>query len=142
MSAYIVDSETINNIVGLLAHHHDQRHIWVIYPLRNIGYDLSKPGHLKRLAEEMFTLNCQSVDERYEEGAADEMGGDSFPYEESKGMPPTMIQQVKSLSCYLYQSCESECDKTALYQALNKIKGILACHIVSELPAYDKAKWE
>jgi hypothetical protein len=143
MSAYIVEDETINRIVSFLADCADTNKIWLYGPIRSLGYELDKPLHIKRLAEEMFTLNCQSVEGKYGEGEAENMsGGKMFAYQPISPLRFNLYQALKSLGCYLYQACEGECEESPLYQALDAIKGKLAHHLICELPQYEAAKWE
>ena len=140
MSAYIVEDETINTIVNFLANCEQEKKLWIILPLRKLGYDLLNPFQCKRLAEEMYTLNCDSIEQRYGEGEAEEMsGGQIFIYRNTPFS--NRVQVLKSLACFLYQSCEGDCEETPLYEALERIKGILAYHIMIDLPVYDTAKW-
>ena len=143
MSAYIVEDETINRIVSFLADSAETNKIWLYYPIRNLGYELDKPLHVKRLAEEMFTLNCQSVEGKYGEGEAEYMSGEQmFVYQPISPLRFNQYQALKSLGCYLYQSCEGGCEQSPLYQALDAIKGKLAYHLICETPQYETAKWE
>lgn len=141
MSAYIVEDETINRIAGYLAMCAEDKKLWITHHLDGLGYDLVNPLHRKRLAEEMFTLNCQSIEGRYGEGAAEDMSsGHAFVYcYEFDGSSRTQV--LKSLACFLYQACEGDCEKSPLFQALSNIKGVLAYDILTDMPIYDKANW-
>jgi len=143
MSAFIVEDETINKVVAYLKNCREKKELWIFYPVQDIGYDLSAPLCAKRLAEDMFTLNCRSIDERYGENEHEEMsGGKMFSYQDIAPTQYNRIQTLKALSCFLYQSCEGECDKDPLYLALESIRGKLAYSILSDLPQYNSAKWE
>lgn len=142
MSAYIVEDETINRIVSYFADCEQQQKIWITSPLSKLGYCLGNPYlfQCKRLAEEMFTLNCQSIEGRYGDGAAEDMsGGHAFVYQKLSLL--SRIQVLKSLACFLYQACEGGCEKSPLFKALEEIKGIMAYDILSDMPEYDKAEW-
>ena len=141
MSAYIVEDETINRIAGYLAKCGEDKKLWITFPLGEIGYDLNSPFHCKRLAEDMFTLNCDSIEQRYGEGAANDMsGGHAFIYQGEYDCS-VRIQVLKSLACFLYQACEGNCEKNPLYRALSRIKGILAYAILIDMSLYKNAKW-
>ncbi len=141
MSAYIVEDETINRVVGYLRICGEDKKLWIPFPLKQIGYDLANPLHCKRLSEEMFTLNCDSIEQHYGEGSAEDMsGGHAFVHQvEFDGSSRTQV--LKSLACFLYQACEGNCEKSLLYQALARIKGILAYDILSDMSLYENAKW-
>ena len=141
MSAYIVEDETINRIAGYLAMCAQDKKLWITHHLEKIGYSITNPLQCKRLAEEMFTLNCDSIEQRYGGGAAEDMsGGHAFVYCcEFDGSSRTQV--LKSLSCFLYQACEGDCEKSPLFQALSRIKGSLAYDILSDMPEYEKAAW-
>jgi hypothetical protein len=52
------------------------------------------------------------------------------------------FQNLKSLKCFLYQSCEGNASKTDLYKLLNKISKDIAFNIINNIEEYKKAKWE
>ena len=51
-------------------------------------------------------------------------------------------QFLKSLRCYLYQSCEGDCYETGLYKALDKLSLELGYFIATNQPEYELAKWD
>jgi len=143
MSAFIVEDKSINRIVAFLADCHCRGKVWLYLPLERIGFNLSEPLQVKRLAEEMATLNCMSVEGRYGEGQADKMGGcQAFVHTRTSPLESNKWQVLKSLACFLYQSCEGDCEENALYQALEAIRGKLSYHLVSDLPQFETAQWE
>jgi hypothetical protein len=51
------------------------------------------------------------------------------------------IQFLKTLKCYLYQSCEGRAEKTPLFSYLDDVRHQLEESIISELPQYETATW-
>ena len=51
-------------------------------------------------------------------------------------------QNLKSLRCYLYQSCEGQAEGTDLYKLLNKISDDIAFDIVANSKEYKEAEWD
>ena len=135
MSAFIVEDKTINEIVSIL-HNRDFRAYYLDGILTAAGVDDADPAEL---GARMFELNIESVNERYGDGEA--AGFRKLDYKFHWEPMTTNIQALKSLRCFLYQSCEGGCDQRELYKALDKFADSLAYHIVSQLPQYDKAAW-
>jgi hypothetical protein len=141
MSACIVENETIARVINHL-YVEDMRHAphdRIESLLRIAGqqalptdrsYDL-----FRKLGQAMLDLNVRSYNERYPRNPN---GPETY---EHTNHNPNRIQAYKSLRCYLYQSCEGECDKAPLYVALDEYADSLARDIVSDLPEYDSAEW-
>ncbi len=146
MSAFIVEDKTINrivswlNIVGMAGGCNDN--YWCIQPLLNLGYKLDTELGCKRLAEEIFTLNCDSIEQRYGEGQAEEFRPLDFQYQfVSSGV--SRYQVLKSLRCLLYQCCEGNIpSQNSLYNALDRLSLELSYQIVSRTPQYEAAEWD
>ena len=56
-------------------------------------------------------------------------------------MKSNQYQQLKSLECFLYQSCEGNAQHTDLYKYLESLKAQFMSLIISELPEYEQASW-
>ena len=54
---------------------------------------------------------------------------------------PWHYQFLKSLRCYLYQSCEGDCYESKLYKALDQLSLELAYFIATNQPQYELAEW-
>lgn len=146
MSAFIVEDKTINrivswlNMVGMAGGCND--YFWCVQPLIKLGYKLDTELGCKRLAEEMFTLNCDSIEQRYGEGQAKEFRPLDFQYQ-FVGSGVCRYQVLKSLRCFLYQCCEGNIpEQNSLYNALDKLSLELSYQIVSRTPQYEAAKWD
>jgi hypothetical protein len=132
MSAYVVDDITINRILGYLEYGKHAPHYIRKRLLTTVNQSYEELG------KAMYRLNCQSVDERYGEKAED-MHGDEYVYR--LDVSAGTIQAYKSLQCYLYQSCEGNCDKELLYKMLDEFKNYLGESIIADMPEYSKAEW-
>ena len=148
MSAYIVDDVTINRVVTFIFDNnraYGDKYYYTLGGLRELGYLSNAPGQdvkyaAKRLAEEMFTLNCDSVEQRYEAGCAETFRPLDFQY---RTTPCYKVHQVlKSLACFLYQACEGSGMDSALYKALEQVKYRTAWNVVSNSEDYDKLDWK
>lgn len=110
-----------------------------------MGYLPGKPSKItpfsgKKLAENMFTLNCDSVEQRYGEGQAEQFRSLDFKYNPSKKQMD-VFQILKNINCFLYQCSEGDIMQKKLYKVLEKVVGNIALSIVREMPQYEKAKW-
>ena len=134
MSAFIVEPKTINLIVT-----------WLDYEFRKDPYleriakeyqaDVVSAGWQQWLAEQMYLLNVQAVDQRYSE--QNEVS--AFVY--SPFYPSVRVAAFKSLQCWLYQCTEGTVPETWLYKFMRELEEQLAIKIVMALPSYDEADW-
>lgn len=142
MSAYVVDDSTINNIVSILSRKANNSNHFATYgALAKLGYNLGQPKDDKRLADDLFNLNVQSVCERYDDDKPENYDF-SFGYVPGLFDVPPTIQAIKSISCWMYQSCEGSCYDHPLYKAMEKLRGDLSYEIVSDMEVYSMAEWE
>ena len=131
MSAYIVEDKTINRIVTQFIN--DQYVSAFEKELEEIVGSLNP----QKIGEAMFTLNCESIEQRYGRNAG--MGEDeTYMYDEVK---EDTLQVISSLSCFLYQSCEGNCTDKPLYKLLLTYKGKLAMDVVEKMPEYSGKEW-
>jgi len=145
MSAYVVDDITINRVVGWIFHKAmGENHDYTIQSLKELGYILDTPIGCKRLAEDMFTLNCDSIEQRYGEGSAKDFRELDFKYRQVSFAETDKIHQVlKSLQCFIYQSCEGDNPKNSLlFNALEKLSDRICYNIATSATQYDKAEWQ
>ena len=153
MSAYVVEDDTINRVLTYLINiSTSSKGEWVLRPLEEIGFQIKrKPEEQERLANEMFDLNCKSVNERYGENQAEGFRELDFQYkpglkEMAFGISEliyevTFFQALKSLACLLYQCCEGNCISNPLYLALRDIQNRLCIQHVQNSPEYETAQW-
>lgn len=139
MSAFIVEDQIINRVVDWLNHlqptyQHNE------YIMQQAGYDVRSPLHCKRLAEDMFTLNCESIEQRYGEGEAEKFRDLDFRHKPEYCLD--IFQVLKSLQCFLYQCSEGSVpEQSKLYKALKDVEHNICYHLVSNMPQYEAAKW-
>ena len=139
MSAFIVQDKTINTIVTWLAE--SQEASWYKDQIEKLGYDLSKPLSIEKLAKDMFFLNCKAVDARYGENEAEKMGGLGFRFRRACASSDYAV--LKGLNCWHYQCLEGdEVPNHPLFKAMEKLASNLAQRLVSELPQYNACAWE
>ena len=103
-------------------------------------------------AEEIFkklvNLNIRSLAQRYPDDYMDMVGLVGFDprcdiWKFTGGtVKQWHYQFLKSLRCYLYQSCEGDCYETGLYKALEQLSYELAYFIATSQPEYDLAEWK
>ena len=143
MSAFIVDDKTINRVVAWM-HDAVKRQTdfsWCVRTLQKLGYKLDTEFGCKRLAEEMFTLNCDSIEQRYGKGQAKEFRPLDFQF--SLVCPPGHYQALKSMRCLLYQCCEGDVpEQSDLYNALDKVSLELSYQLISRSKAYEAVVWD
>lgn len=144
MSAYIVEDETINKVLAFLRNEGARNGSELLYgsagrALAEVGCDIENGNALDRLGQDMFDLNVYAVEERYGKGEAKEFRPLDF---KPRGlMPPTLMQALKALQCWLYQCSESDADARPLYRAMHKLETTIARAIIANLPEYHRAEW-
>lgn len=139
MSAYIVDSDTIDRIAthineALAGERPDGIYGEVCrsansYQAERCGWENST-----ELGQAMWNLNTESVNLRYRRN-------DPAPDYTFRPRHTNPLRVYRSLEVYLYQSCEEGCDKHPLYLALEKLQAKLAERIVKALPEYEASDW-
>jgi len=138
MSAWIVKDKTINIIVTHLAFDPDGH--WLKEKFKEAGYDLDTEEGRWKLGCELFSLNMDSVNQRYGDNQAETFRKLDYQYE---AIRKPKIHAFKSLHCWRYQSCEGDVDQKELFKLMEKVESSWASHIVSDLPEYDQADaWE
>ncbi len=112
----------LKNKFNITLHHHEDK---------VINENLALLGQL------LVNLNHESVNYRYDEKT------EPFNFEFSDTEPYNKVQLLKSIECFLYQSCEKpnyKQNKTYLF--IEDIKNCLQDEIINGLEEYKKAKWE
>lgn len=148
MSAFVVSDDCINKIVSWVNNvamaGHSHKYWFVVRPLSKLGYFIDTDEEcFKKLAADMFTMNCDGVEQRYGKGQAKEFRPLDFAYRYSPGFHVNVYQILKSLRCLLYQCTEGEVpEQNALYAALDTLSLNLSYAIVSNTKEYDAAQWD
>lgn len=138
MSAYVVSDETINKVVSLLYCKRNESY----WPAREIkeSYVLEGRRGFEVLAQDMFNLNVEAVEQRYGEGEAREFRPLDFKFQVVA--PGSTLSTLKALQCWLYQCSEGDVPEVSpLYKMMTEFSHLLAMEIVQNLPAYEAANW-
>lgn len=121
MSAFIVDDKTINSVVEFTSYARDAGHIRSMIA-RELGVTL--PSDAVTLADAMFGLNVNAVEQRYGIGEAVSFRPLDFKY--ARPMDTTRAVAVENLGCWLYQCAEGNIpDTSKLYSAMEKVKRLI-----------------
>ncbi len=145
MSAFVVDSATINRILAFVRY--DRNGEWARHKLAEAGYPLNGAPSLARLGSAMYDLNVAAVEDRYPDciGHPENRPGNTEEaisgYRFEGTYPPSPIAAVKALDCWLYQCAEGDVPTRPLYQLFDMIRHMLTSRIVGSLPEYEAAPW-
>ena len=96
-----------------------------------------------KVFDQLLNLNRFSLAERYPERSKEL----HFEVDRSKAvwlsrqLGHNDYQLLKSLNCYLYQSCEGDASKSNLYKTLREISNSFAHDLASKNRSYDEAEW-
>tara|TARA_X000001382_G_scaffold36376_1_gene23999 strand:+ start:948 stop:1361 length:414 start_codon:yes stop_codon:yes gene_type:complete len=136
MSAYIVNKDNLYNVITVIT--------------KIEGYSKTLKNIKERailnprsLFNELNRLNKFSISERYEDEKYNNFLSYNFDDKEYDEARKTFnqYQGLKSLRCYLYQSCEGRAGKTQLYELLNCVSNDFTYDIVNNIPQYENAVW-
>lgn len=132
MSAFVVNDETINRFLAWA----ECEEIGNQHMLRS-SVERFRAAYLwPELGEAMARLNVQSVSQRYNDPNV------AFTYRYKHDRIPTLVQALKLLNCWLYQSCEGVCFKEGLFIMAEALKVAMYETIVADLPEYQAADWD
>jgi len=128
MSAYIVGDETIDKIVS-----HFVVNDFVALKVN----DETKAGR------KLLNLNIDSTEQRYPDNhfLSPEERKERVKNYSFKRSDCSLIRAYKALQCFLYQSCEGNCEKRKIFKYLSSKQHSWAYEIVDKLPEYEKAEW-
>jgi hypothetical protein len=137
MSAYVVDSETINKIVSFLNFSNEYVYWDHTYLFRKLGYNIPYiVDDYERLANDLFQMNVNAVKQRYS-GDTEEY---TYQFRTSINVRPA-VEVYKAAQCLCYQCSEGNVPDTSLYKALNQFCSDLAEVIIANMPEYQAAYW-
>ena len=140
MSAFVVQDETINQVVRFLWLHRDDRGTnEPLFLVKQAGYDVSTREGRERLASAMFALNVEAVNQRYGPDQAQRFRPLDFHY--TDGIHTTPVATLKLLGCWFYQCSEGNVPETELYELMYQVERAIAYQIVTRSAEYDKAPW-
>ena len=151
MSAFMMSNETLSMLADLIYRYHASKgedlEVW--FPAELL-IELGDKVYFRELIfKALADLNVKSLKERYGNDVDDMIGEVDFIrgcdiWEPSVYgvIKPWHYQVLKSLDCYLYQSCEGKCYEDPLYKALEKLRDKWGCHIAQHRPGYELADWK
>ena len=135
MSSFIVENQTINNIVSWLSlNGRDFPYLAEKYE-REGYYIRAGVRELKKLANAFRKMNERAVLYRY-----NDLGNTpKFKYHRVKFPGP--LQVYKNICCLLYQCDEGKVKKSKLYELLELTLDELSSKIINDLPRYKYTTW-
>jgi len=143
MSAFLMDFQSLSNLTNWFYFENDEhgtykgckKEIFKLYP--EFEKEKFKDKWDKELAKKLYKLNCYSLNRLY---GKDLKSFPEFEYKEPEKID--IFQCLKSVQCWLYQSCEGNAYTKPLYKTMRIIERILLNAIVSNLEEYKNARWE
>ena len=138
MSAFQVNEACLYNVINLVSKCGSYGEYYKELPAL-IGQAKDKP---EDLFNRLVKLNRFSLVERYgkNNGLEFEVKFKQSSYVKSM-MQSNQYQQLKSLVCFLYQSCEGKAENIKLYKYLRSLEHQYTFSIVNRLPEYERASW-
>ena len=139
MSAYQVDTECLGKVLKAIRRSG-------AYGPRYKAINKLKTDYKNnpsKVFNQLLDLNRLSLAERYPDDSHElhsDVNKDKAVWY-SKQLGNNDIALYKSLSCFLYQSCEGKAVKKSLYKTLSAIQDVFAHDLVREVPGYEDAKW-
>jgi len=141
MSAFIIENESLNNIVNSFFWRRNNEHLrdklrrdFNINLSCNNDKELNK--ELSNFGQLLANLNNNSVNSRYSEL------NEPIEFKLLEKEKVSIYQFLKSVECYTYQSCEGDCNETELYKFMIELEESLRHEIINEIEEYKNAKWE
>jgi hypothetical protein len=148
MSAFIVDVQTINRMLGALAHRGSDKFYYRM-PDGRYAEDYQREDWQK-LGQQLHQLNIEAVRQRYGDDHDSLPGPIPTPDPASTIYSPALIpglprvrqcQGIKSWQCWHYQCSEGDIPDTELYKWADGLLYSLCRDVVDSLPEYNKAQW-
>jgi hypothetical protein len=110
----------------------------VVEPEAHQGEYKERRSHYTLRGDEMYVLNHAAYRWRY--GANDINQVDNYSYREPTN-PPSIIETIKALNCWLYQCTEGVCPDSACFQHWEKFRNRLQSLVISQMQEYQNAPW-
>lgn len=145
-----MSNETLSMLANLIYRYRetDGEAFGLCFPAELLECFGKKASYSELIFKALAELNIRSLKERYGDDVDDLIGDVDFIHEcdiwEPKvyGIKPWHYQVLKSLDCYLYQSCEGKCYEEPLYKALEQLRDKWGCYIAENQPGYELAEWK
>ncbi len=128
MSAFIISTETMHRVVWALSHEAPDLFPGIL--------PAASCTEMDRFGVELYALNAAAMSQRYHEPV------ETPDYHFRPLARPTLLEQYKALSCYLYQCAEGDVPKRPAFERMVDVAGRLARQIVGALPEYQRAPWD
>ena len=157
MSAFMMSNETLSMLSDFIARYYKTG--GRVFDFRFPDELTKELGHFAFDSEMVFHrlahLNVESLRRRYP-GDYEDLLGD-IEYESGHDiwangvrdiehsvifMQPWHYQILKSLDCYLYQSCEGGCYELPLYKGIAALRDKWGAYIAENQPQYSEADWK
>ena len=151
----MMSNETLSKLANLIARYYvssDSMGFYFPEELREELQDTRFSG--EKIFNELAKLNIASLTQRYHD-YKDMIGDVKYLPQCDMWKRPiwdteygiVRIEQwhyqfLKSLRCYLYQSCEGDCYEWKLYKALDQLSLELGYFIATNQPEYELADWD
>lgn len=124
MSAFVVSHKHINTLITFWGQHCNPN---------------ASLRECQQTGEKLLTENIKSVNHRYE---LNDTLPDDYLYSRVhllNNEPITLIQIIKAVNCWQYQSCEhDDAEKTEAWRIASQIKE----EAIRQLPGYEEAEYE
>ena len=155
MSAFMMSNETLSKLANLIARYYINSDSMGFHFPEDLREELKETRFSgEQIFNELAKLNIASLTQRYYD-CEDMIGKVEYlphcdmwerpVYDTEYGVISIRqwhYQFLKSLRCYLYQSCEGDCYETKLYKALDLLSLELAYFIATNQPEYELADWD
>jgi len=144
MSAWLLSNESLSKIANWIYFESDhdgtykqcKDYVFKLFP----DYDTFENSEVwaKMFAEELYKLNVYSLKQRYPNNW--ERMVIPFKWVENKKI--NHFQFLKSVGCWIYQSCEGDAEEKPLFKIMKNIEVVLMGKVIGDLKEFQNAKWE
>ena len=136
MSAFMVSNGTMDKVLEGI---YTLAAEGYLSPLRleDKTYDPKDFDSLTILGNDLFAMNAEAINHRYEAAGAFEEYEFSFQFR-----PTVHVRCYKALQCLIYQCSEGDVPDTELYKLMERVSSAMASRIIREHSAYEDAPWD
>lgn len=147
MSAFVVDPQTISNIVSYF-YTRRNRDSWLVDKLkRETEFAVDNSSYVQDLGQAMYNMNINAVSQRYPNDTINTLPGSytednkllAFKYKFNCDM--SRVWAIKALESLLYQCSEGNVEDTKMFKFWVSVKHSWAMEVIRSLPEYEKAPW-
>ena len=157
MSAFMMSNETLSMLSDFIARYYlTKGRVFNFDFPEELGKELGIMAYdSEMIFHKLAHLNVKSLRNRYPDDYEDILG--DIEYESGHDIwqnsvrdwchgiqyiQPWHYQILKSLDCYLYQSCEGNCYKDQLHMALQSLRDKWGANIAENQLGYTEADWK